>query len=319
MQQEETNRGTRAPRFRRTNTRPFRLTARDYDIIRALARHKVLQSTHFDTLFAPADPQRLRQRLYFLYHHSYVARPKEQVLSMLERKGSQSLIYTLAPRGARLIAELDEVLVRPKAAEKLGQLTHSLEVSDVLVSIEAACRNSERYEFVPFAEILSRAPAVTQGARTVDEWKVEVRHTGALQTLHLRPDAIFAIRSRERAAAGKPALKWYFLEADRSSMPVVRPRLHQSSILRKLLSYAATFDAGLHQERFGMSNMRALFVAKSSERAAHMIDAYQEHVAERASPRIFLFADRGRLFADGTTVLEALWLDGAGEEHTLLT
>lgn len=309
----------RAPRFARVATPPFQITARDQDILRAVGRYRVLQSTHLDELLAGASAQRLRRRLNLLYHAGYLGRPRSQIASMIDRQGSKSIAYTLTPRGALLLASLDGVTYRPKAGDtKLLQLEHALEITDILVALAVACRNSEHLELVAFDELLGLAPEATRSDPTPDRWRVDIKHRGASHKLHIRPDGVIAIRHRELAERGKPALKFFFIEADRGTMPIARPWLNQTSIVRKFLAYAETFRAGVHQARFGMDNMRVLFVAKNEARVRHMIEAFGEHAAQVASPRLFLFADRPRLFREGSRLFEHEWLDGEGKGHTLL-
>ena len=66
-----------------------------------------------------------------------------------------------------------------------------------------------------------------------------------------------------------------------------------------------------------MNNMRVLFVGKNRRRIDNMITAFQTHLQGIASPRLFLFADRETLFANGTAFFDYQWLDGEGKEHTL--
>lgn len=310
---------TRSPRFARVSAPTFQIMPRDKDILRAVGRYRMIQSDHLDLLFPEASEQKMRRRLWLLFHDGYLARPRAQIASMLDRQGSKSIAYTLTPKGAQFLAALDGVSYRPKAADtKLFQLEHALEITDFIVRHEAACRGSEFLELVSFEELLAGAPEATRRQSSPDTWRVNVRHQGALHALSIRPDAIFAIRHRELAARGKSASKFFFVEADRGTMPIVRPRLYQTSILRKFLAYAETFRAGAHKERFGMDNMRVLFVVKNRARLLNMIEAFAEQAASVASPRLFLFADRETLLAHAGSVFEHRWLDGEGKEHTLL-
>ena len=48
---------------------------------------------------------------------------------------------------------------------------------------------------------------------------------------------------------GRPQeTKYFFLEADRGTMPVVRTDLRRTSFLRKFLSYTTTYRDKLHHE-----------------------------------------------------------------------
>src|SRR6185295_4209660 len=94
----------RRPRFERATTREFHLTPRDLDLIRAVAAHRFLRSTHLAALDG-GSPQKLLRRLHLLYHHGYLDRPRMQ-LEFYER-GSEPMVYALGNRGAVLLAKED--------------------------------------------------------------------------------------------------------------------------------------------------------------------------------------------------------------------
>src|ERR1700733_8572435 len=69
----------RRPRFRRASEPPaFRLTDEDVVIIRQLARHRFLRSTHIATLVG-RSLDRTNDRLSRLFHAGYVDRPRAQL------------------------------------------------------------------------------------------------------------------------------------------------------------------------------------------------------------------------------------------------
>ena len=69
----------RRPRFRRAPEPPaFRVTEDDVAIIRQLARHRFLRSTHIAALVA-RSLDRTNDRLGKLFHTGYVDRPRAQL------------------------------------------------------------------------------------------------------------------------------------------------------------------------------------------------------------------------------------------------
>src|SRR5438067_13404141 len=93
---------TRRPRFRRASEPPaFRLTDDDVEIIRHIARHRFLQSTHIAALVG-RSLDRTNDRLLLLFHAGYVDRPRAQ-LDRFPTSGSAPFVYALADRGARLL------------------------------------------------------------------------------------------------------------------------------------------------------------------------------------------------------------------------
>jgi hypothetical protein len=66
---------TRRPRFRRAKPPAFRLTDGDLAIIRLVAQHRFLRSTHIAELLG-RSLDRTNDRLCRLFHAGYIDRPK---------------------------------------------------------------------------------------------------------------------------------------------------------------------------------------------------------------------------------------------------
>jgi len=81
---------------------------------------------------------------------------------------------------------------------------------------------------------------------------------------------------------------WYFLEADRATMPITRANLEQTSIQRKFLAYEATWTQGIHRRNFGIHRFRVLTVSTDPDRVRGMIKACQKLNQGRG---LFLFND----------------------------
>ena len=89
---------TRRPRFRRAaEPPPFRLTDDDVEIVRVVARHRLIRSTHIAALVG-RSLDRTNDRLMRLFHAGYVDRPRAQ-LDRFPTSGSAHYIYALADRG----------------------------------------------------------------------------------------------------------------------------------------------------------------------------------------------------------------------------
>jgi DNA-binding Lrp family transcriptional regulator len=70
---------SRRPRFRRASEPPaFRLTDDDIEIVRLLARHRFLRSTHIAALVG-RSLDAVNGRLNGLFHHGYIDRPRAQL------------------------------------------------------------------------------------------------------------------------------------------------------------------------------------------------------------------------------------------------
>src|SRR5438128_1803759 len=104
----EAEKEIRRPRFRRASEPPaFRLTDEDVEIVRELARHRFLRSTHIASLVG-RSLDRTNVRLSYLFHAGYIDRPRAQ-LDYYPTSGSAPIAYALADRGARLLIQRDGV------------------------------------------------------------------------------------------------------------------------------------------------------------------------------------------------------------------
>jgi DNA-binding Lrp family transcriptional regulator len=96
----------RRPRFRRAAAPPpFRLTEDDVEIVRVVARHRLIRSTHIAALVG-RSLDRTNDRLLRLFHAGYIDRPRAQ-LDYYPTFGSAPMIYALADLGVRLLREWD--------------------------------------------------------------------------------------------------------------------------------------------------------------------------------------------------------------------
>ena len=290
------------------------LTPRDLDILRAVHRHRLLRSTHLIALLDGSRQTTLR-RLQLLFHHCYLDRPSMQ-LDWYAR-GSEPLVYALGKRGAEVLereAELRRGGVRWDTKNRNVSrvfLHHTLAVAKVMVAFEVACRVREGVRFIPPEEILSGAPEATQRLRLPFRWQVKVRQDGEPYRLGLEPDRVFGLRFADAPEGRQVA--YFFLEADRGTMPVARKGLGQTSFRRKLLSYRETWRQGLHRTHLGISNFRVLTVTTSEERMGHLVEACR---ILTGGARLFLFTNDNGLHQSNVLLHE--WVNGQGELVRLL-
>ena len=300
---------SRLPRFKRSpGVAPFQLTERDREIIRHVHRHRFLRSSHIFSLTEGSRQQILR-RLKLLYHHGYLERPRIQ-LEYYHEGGSHEFVYGLSGRGASLIRA--EIGCEPGALlwdtenGSIGRvfLKHALLVSDVMVAIELACRE-KRIRLLTGPEL---APSGDKNRRRF-RWNVTV----AGQKLSAVPDRVFALEFE--GSDGNPRRSYFFLEADRGTMPVIRKDFAQTSFYRKLVAYEATWTQSLHQKLFGFHRFRVLTVTTSAKRVESLIEACSKL---KTGHGLFLFTDT-RILEKPHDILSYVWHTGrAGETGTLL-
>lgn len=264
----------------------MQLTKRDREIIRLIHRHRFLRSHQIVALVA-SSPQQVLRRLKLLYHHGYLERPRAQ-LEYYERGGARPMVYGLSNKGEKLLKK--ELGISGSCSEinqDIGRmfLEHAILVSDVMVSIELACRKSGD------VRLLYEDQLALQSERNQFQWQVKIHDHGV--TLGVVPDRVFALEYEDHAGAVQRV--YFFLEADRGTMPVVRSGFTQTSFYRKLLAYEATWTQKVHQRKLGIHRFRVLTVTTNTMRVTTLLDACSRL---KRGHGLFLFADRTVLEKD---------------------
>jgi len=294
----------RSPRFRRAQgISSIQLTSRDVEILHHVWNHRFLTSRQIFSLVGGSSQQLLR-RLNLLFHHGYLDRPRAQI-DCYHRGGSQALVYGLGNHGANELEERFSIprrkvdwTAKNREATRLF-LQHTLLIADVMIAIELSCRKSGRVRLIDQDEILTMLPQATQNSTEPFRWKVNLSEKGKSVPLGVVPDKTFALQSVEHPQD----IAYYFLEADRATMPVSRKNLNQTSVRRKLLAYSATWQQNIHKTRFGLNRFRVLTVTSSAKRVENLSAVCRE------LPRghgLFLFADRD-LFRSGNDPFQIEW------------
>ena len=294
----------RLPRFKRAPpASPIRCVERDREIIRLVHKHRLLRSAHILSLLGGSSQSVLR-RLQLLYHHGYFERPRSQLDYYHSGGGSRHIIYGLGSKGAAVLREENAgSLPSPRSGEQnrgVGRifLEHAVMVSDIMVGLELACWKKGSVRLLQGDEL----PRPTGSAK-----KKQFRW-GANISSHIRlgvvPDRVLALYSEDQEAERTPA--FFFLEADRGTMPVKRKNLAQTSFLRKLLAYEATWQQGIHRKEFGFHRFRVLTVTRSAERAQSLVEACSQL---KSGHGLFLFTDIAS-FQQSPDVLSHAWQTG---------
>jgi DNA-binding Lrp family transcriptional regulator len=279
----------------------MRLTERDQQIIRLIHRHRFLRSPQIVALLG-GSPQHLLRRLKLLYHHGYLERPRAQI-DTYHQPGSRHIIYGLGNKSRTFLQEEFNVDLREASWDEKNRgvgrifLEHALLVSDVMVSLELACRKRDDIKLLYEDQLALRSE------RQPFQWRVKAR--GGVK-LGVIPDRVFALEHADQNA--RPERVHFFLEADRSTMPVVRRTLSQTSFYRKLLAYEATWTQKIHQRHLGIHRFRVLTVTTVAARVQSLLEACSQL---KRGHGLFLFADRTVLEKDP---FSAVWRRGKSSE-----
>ena len=187
---------------------------------------------------------------------------------------------------------------------KIGRvyLDHTLLVSDIMVSLELACRKRSS------VRLLYEDELELPGGEQSFHWRVKVNDGVKLGVI---PDRAFALEYADQH--GQLQRAYFFLEADRGTVPVIRQTLSQTSFYRKLLTYKATWTNKVHQRHLGIPRFRVLTVTTGAARVKSLLEACSQL---KRGHGLFLFADHSVLEKD---LFSPVWHNGkTGELSPLL-
>jgi hypothetical protein len=163
-------------------------------------------------------------------------------------------------------------------------------------------------------EILQSAPEETQEAKNPLGWNVTFSYGGERVTWGVIPDKIFGLHF-SALPEGKNKT-YFFLEADRGTMPVIRKNLKQTSFYKKLLAYHETWQQGIHTKQYHIKNFRVLTVTSSPERVENLIVANKQIGNGRGSSMFLFTHERAVEECDNLLTLE--WRNGLDETRIRL-
>jgi hypothetical protein len=308
--------GLRRPRFRRASEPPaFRLTDDDVQIVRPLARHRFLRSTHIAALVG-RSADAVNGRLNGLFHHGYIDRPRAQ-LDYYPTAGSAPIAYALADRGARLLIERHGIdfanIEWSRNNRRAGRpyIEHQLEIMDFCVALEFATRMRTDLRLIYPDEMVMSFPDQTFSERDPFALRVRVMHQGVAREVGLVPDLVFGL------ALPYGSRRCFMVEIDRGTMPVVRSDFSQTSFERKMRAYLGAHAAKQHEQHFGWESFRVLVVTTDGYRMQTMISALGTiRIPRSIGAPLFFFATRDEL--RDADPLADVWRDGNRKPQMLV-
>jgi hypothetical protein len=306
---------TRLPRFRRASEPPvFRLTDDDVEIVRQLARHRFLRSTHIAALVG-RSLDRTNDRLSCLFHAGYIDRPRAQ-LDYYPTSGSAPLVYALADRGARLLIERDGIefanVEWSRKNREAGRpfIEHQLAIVDFSVGLEHAVRARPDIRLIRLDEIAAALPERIRNMRNPFSLKVKVAQRGLVRERAIVPDFTFGL------ALADGSRRYFMVEIDRGTMPIVRSDPMQTSFAQKMRAYLNAHAAKQHERNFGWKNFRVLTITTDHRRTQSMIEALRAlRVSHSLGAGLFLFATADELRTGDP--LSHAWRNGNGRDVRL--
>lgn len=305
----------RRPRFRRASEPPaFQITDGDVAIVRLLARHRFLRSTHIAALVG-RSLDRTNERLRGLFDTGYVDRPRAQL--DYYPNGSAPMVYALADRGARLLIERDGVdfanVEWSRKNRRAGRpfIDHQLEIIDFYVALQCAMRDRADVRLIHPDELVATFPDQSFNISSPFTMRVRVAHKGVQHEIGVVPDLVFGLRYPDGSR------RCFMVEIDRGTMPISRSDFRQTSFERKMRAYLTAHAAKQHERRFGWKTFRVLTVTTDRHRTASMMDALSKlHVPQSPGSSLFFFSPRTDLLV--TDPLAHGWQDGTGRTIHLI-
>lgn len=282
-------------KLKRKSAPPMQLTDRDRNIIMALHKYRFLTTDHLQTLTGTESRWGMNARLRLLYDHKYIDRPKAQ-LAIFSHSDKRPVVYALGHKGASLLSTRYDIPMPAKVywTEKNRRvrekhIEHTLGIANFMVGIETMCQQAAHLELIDQQAILKRSPKVIQKSKYPFRWRTKIRHGGKQHEIAIVPDYVFGLRNVTRDQE-----RFYFVEVDRGTMPVTRRDIIQSSFMRKILSYADTFERDLALRRFEMKGFQVLTVTTSRERIKDIQSVIADLPEKSFSANTFLFKTKDK-------------------------
>jgi hypothetical protein len=278
--------------MRRIRTgKKLEITDRDLEIFRLLRRYRYLRSTFIRAFVGGKSETRFKERLGHLYHEGdYLNRPTQQWQYANARY--MPVVYENGA-GAEAALRRHNLLNWETATStaRIGthrQFSHALLICEILASIELGVRANPSLRFISWEEIIGKASDRVRNADNPIRIPVSIANTRDGGRQHLEtgivPDGLFGLEYER--PEGK-AYRFFALEADRSSEPISRSDLQQSSYLKKLLAYREIAARQIYKSHLGLPNLFVLTVTTNERHMSNMM-ALLANLASGAST-LFLF------------------------------
>ena len=273
----------RLPKKRRTKKPPkFHITERDIEFIRAICKYRFLFPEQLSVLFPNASKRGIENRLRYMFHNKYLDR-----IMLTDSTFSHKLIYAMAEKGARLLAEADNIPREEISWNRfhnkvsLSHIQHFLDINDVLISYEKALAEVQDQGKIKLFKVLGTNP---------DSHRISVvlkKEDGSRYESSVIPDAIIGVKFKRE-------LGLFFVEVDRGTMSLKR-------WMKKIVVYRDYMKSPELKERF-QTNWFIVLTVTTSER----------RIMSLAKKTVFLGGKRGFWYtvAQNITpenVLENIW------------
>lgn len=280
---ERLSRWDRSPlRNNRGTEKVARLTARDLEVFKLLARYRYLPS-HFIHAFVGGSLKGLTRHLNVLKRkpNCYLACPEQQRHSAAANY--RHLIYELDAHGAETLAAQGI----PVTCRSHRNFAHEVMACQILASLELGTFSQSACRFITWAEITRhpRFPEATRRAPHPYACPVSFIHSGREHRFELYADSLpFGI---ERPHNGRAAYIFCSgIEADTGSEPIEPSDFERSSICRKFAGYLSLIERETYRSRWGLPILFVPFITTTERRMRSMMACLERLTKGIGSNRI---------------------------------
>jgi len=295
----------------------FRMTERDFDILSFVASVRCATSDQISRRVG-GSPRGVRSRLKHLFRAGYLDRPKQQhaYLAAFFDEGNHPLVYALARKGARLLAErgapvdhrLDWTTKNNRATAPF--LAHTVDVAEAMLGFHFPTLDTVFFRLIDHADLVPLMPEETQTKRDPFKLSVTIEHNHKPLHLAVVPDRLFSLAFADSTRMN------FALELDRGTMDINAKRIvGKSSFRKKLIGYYHAWQQKKHTQTWGFERLRVLTITPSEKRLANMLKAQRE-VTKNAASGLFLYTTPERLAAHGP--FASVWTTSKADGISLL-
>lgn len=241
----------------------IRLSGRDETWLEAIHRHGPLSSS-FLLAFAKSlgsSEKRARERLGDLFHESdtghggaYLTRPPQQFQTIDSRYNQ--LVYDLTSAGKQALIETAKWSDR--SGPNGGPWWHKFMVSSITASVELATMERSDVSYISQSRILDRA------GKQLDSMIEYLDPTSKkMVRKKLCPDALFGLEYHTEAGS---RFRFFAVEADRSTEPMVSRHANRKSLQRNLAGYEQYIGRGLYKRHLKLTAPLLLLTVTTNEK-----------------------------------------------------
>jgi len=269
MQSTGLKKQKRLPIYKRDdkNISGIRIQTRDIEILKLVHDYRFINSDQIKALCWGSEQVILR-RLWKLFHHGYLDRPKQQIRYGIE--GSEPMIYAITNKGANLLkkelgTERKKVDFKVKNFEVGDRhIFHTTMISQIRAAVTLAAKGHPDINFLFW-----------QSEGKFTDCTI-LKKNGKNLRIPIVPDGFFGIKYGDKKL-------YFFIEADRSTMTGKR-------ILKKMKGYWNYWKEGGLAKEAKIENFRVLTIAKTDKRKNNLCKITKKADEKQKGSSLFWFA-----------------------------